>query len=258
MIISPAIVVSFVLLFGAVLALLGYFYARAQQHAQGEQSRRRPRVRRRPRRSIRSSRDVLATELRLAGIGPGQLPYAGQTEGKLLADAPYVDRMTLHEWLIEQKHGLIWQELISTTYDRCRRDPLLGVFFRDTDLPKLQKHFLATLLVVTHTGLTVATARAMYSAHRGLTDDHGGPITHGVFDRFVETLGGALQDVGVRDLYIGDVVNILEILRPLLVRPDAPPPPPRRLALGGTGRRAVAVSGGDADQRSERDPGSPP
>lgn len=260
MTISPATVVFFVLLFGATAALLGYFFARAQDRARGEQPARRSRpLRRAPRRSITSSKDVFATELRLAGVGRGQLPYAGYPERKLLAEAPRVDRLTLHEWLLEQKHGTIWQETVSTLYDRCRRDVVLGVFFKDTDLAKLQKHFLATLLIVTHTGLTVETARAMYSAHRGLTDDRGGPITHGVFDRFVETLGGALKDVGVRDLTIGDVVEILEILRPLLVRPDAPlPPPPRRFALEATTNRPVAARGHELGAHSEGESDSSP
>ena len=230
MIIAPAIVVVFILLFGAALAAVGYLVARVQYQPQAEQPRPRPRrSRRRLRRSIRNTGDVFVDELRIAGIGRGQLPYAGQHAHKLLAPAPRVGQYTLYDWLIQQKHGRIWQEVVSTFYDRAGRDIIVGPFFKNTDLPQLQKHFLATLLVVTHTGLTVGTAQAMYSKHLTVVDDQGAPITHGVFDRTVETLGGVLKDVGVADLTIGDVCTTMEVLRPLIVRAEHRLPPAPRL-----------------------------
>lgn len=146
-------------------------------------------------------------------VEPAQAPPAKTlVTTRVLYPAPRVDGLSLRDWLIHHVHrDGVWTEVVAEFYAEAASDPEIFVYFARTDMERLQRHFLATLLVLTHAGLTVGTLEAMRERHAGLG------ITGPVFDRTVTALVGVLSDKGVPLRAIADLGPAVAELRAVIV-----------------------------------------
>jgi hypothetical protein len=127
--------------------------------------------------------------------GPPQVPVgAGQSD-------------SVRDWLCHYTHGRkTWGDAVAEFYRRA-----------DVDLPALQRHFTATIVIVTSKGLTAKTVVRMAEKHRGIRDRDGRPITSEVYDRVVTMLKGVLRDMGVPNDAIADLGGVVRPLRAAIV-----------------------------------------
>jgi hypothetical protein len=98
--------------------------------------------------------------------GPPQVPHgAGQSD-------------SVRDWLCHYTHGRkTWGDAVAEFYRRAAADPQIASYFHGVDLPALQRHFTATIVIVTSKGLTAKTVVRMAEKHRGIRDRDGRPIT---------------------------------------------------------------------------------
>jgi truncated hemoglobin YjbI len=134
--------------------------------------------------------------------------------------------VTLREWLtrFHPKRDGVWDEVVTEFYARAARDVRIASYFADVDMAKLQRHFLATLLIVTGRGLTVSAVESMRDKHATVHDLDGDPITGEIYDRVVTTLGQviaeALVEAGVDSAPVLDqLLTTVAPLRSAIVRP---------------------------------------
>jgi truncated hemoglobin YjbI len=111
--------------------------------------------------------------------------------------------VTLREWLT-RFHPLrdgVWDEVVTRFYARAAGDVSIARYFTGVDMAKLQRHFLATLLIVTGRGLTPSTVESMRDKHMRVHDPDGNPISGAIYDRVLTTLGQviaqALAEAGI-------------------------------------------------------------
>jgi hemoglobin len=138
--------------------------------------------------------------------GPPQVPVgAGQSD-------------SVRDWLCHYTHGRkTWGDAVAEFYRRAAADPQIASYFHDVDLPALQRHFTATIVIVTSKGLTAKTVVRMAEKHRGIRDRDGRPITSEVYDRVVTMLKGVLRDMGVPNDAIADLGGVVRPLRAAIV-----------------------------------------
>lgn len=152
-----------------------------------------------------------------AGLGDEELAFLREDNDHVVAPPPMVGDYTLKEWLIHVSPvDGVWKDVVTAFYTEAERDPLIEPYFRDTDMERLQNHFLKALLVLTDKGLTVGMARMMATVHRPALTREGTPITPEVYDAAVTVLGGVLKRSGVSDEAIGQTVEVVKPLRALL------------------------------------------
>ena len=144
-------------------------------------------------------------------------------ERTLLAGPPMIDGCTLRDWLVHHAHrDGVWEDVVVQFYARAAANPLVAAYFAEVDTARLQRHFLAALAMLTHTGLHRRTVERMSVAHQGVTTPAGAPITGEVWDEVVSTLVGVLLGHGVPPSAIEPLGALLGPLRAVIViEPDA-------------------------------------
>jgi truncated hemoglobin YjbI len=140
-------------------------------------------------------------ELSDAGLAGSDI-YPELPDTYLLFEAPTLTdpltgmQMPLRKWPVTfhpvQKQ--VWAELVSLFYTRAATDPGIAAYFTSVDLPKLQGHFLAALVLLTGEGLDVGTVRRLHTAHRTVVNTDDKPITDDIFDRTAATLAEVVTD----------------------------------------------------------------
>jgi len=140
---------------------------------------------------------------------------------KVIAKAPlYPNGMTLKDGLqnAHPQNDKVWNQLIATFYTRAGDDPRISPYFWGKDVEEIQKHFLAALLVVGHTGLTEATADTLGEKHQHLN------IADLDFDATVQVLVQVLQDYKVPWSTIQQLnPAVLELRKRIVMRTAAAP-----------------------------------
>lgn len=146
-----------------------------------------------------------------------------QPDDTLLMPAPVVSTVdgtvTVRQWLTGQP-SIDVQGMVTRFYDRVLDDAAVAGYFDGVEIGVLREHFVATLLLITGSGVTVGTARYLYEAHRKVKTSDGDPITSAAFDAIIANLATVLSDAGVPRGAIEALRNVVQPLRPLLATPD--------------------------------------
>ena len=79
----------------------------------------------------------------------------------------------MRDWLRHLAGPDAWSEVVSRFYNRAATDPDITGYFTGVDLARLQRHFLAALMIVTGQGVTVGVVRRMHAAHAGVCTPTG-------------------------------------------------------------------------------------
>jgi hypothetical protein len=136
--------------------------------------------------------------------------------------------VTLREWLtrFHPRRDGVWEEVVTKFYARAADDVRIASYFADTDMPKLQRHFLATLLIVSGQGLTMSAVESLRDKHATVRDLDGNAISGEIYDRVVTTLGEvSAEALAEADVDPDPVLDQLPVtvapLRAAIVRPWA-------------------------------------
>ena len=152
--------------------------------------------------------------------GPAQ-PYLDLPEDHLLAPAPTVPAQgggpVLYDWLRKQSGEGVWEDIVAEMYEQAAAVPMVASYFGGVDLPTLQKHFLAALVILTGRGLTVGTVRRMKDVHTTVLNESGQPIDGPAYDAVVATLASILLARGVPADTLGEVGALVAPLREIIV-----------------------------------------
>lgn len=140
-----------------------------------------------------------------------------------LSEPPMLDGMTLKSWLIyHSKDEGVWSKVVTEFYERAADEPTIREYFDDVidrgGFEALQKHFLGALMIVTNSGVTEGTVRAMEQAHLGVVNADRQPINSVVYDAVINTLVAILGEVGVPQLGITQLSATIAPLRAAIVR----------------------------------------
>ena len=124
--------------------------------------------------------------------------------------------ITLREWLTRYHplRGGVWDEVVIAFYARAAGNTRVLSYFvaMKTDIPDLQRHFLAALLIVLHSGVSVGVVRTMHEKHAHIRNLDGEPITDEIFDAVVAVLAGVIAEKLV-ECEIDAAPVILELAR---------------------------------------------
>jgi truncated hemoglobin YjbI len=147
----------------------------------------------------------------------------GDASGQHLQDGLAI---TLRDWLVHlhpDRSGA-WTDVVRDFYATAAEDPVVGDYFHGVDVDGLQRHFLAALMILTGSGLTVGTYRRMQAKHAGVRNRDGRPITPEVFDAAIGVLVDILRGKGVPGGTLRQVEFVLAPLRTAIARTDPPAP----------------------------------
>jgi truncated hemoglobin YjbI len=126
--------------------------------------------------------------------------FPGVPETHVLTDPPRVAAPgasePLRDWLRHFAGIDAWPVAVSRFYTRAAADPAIAVYFARVDMEKLQRHFLAALMIVTGQGVTVGVVRRMRDAHATVRNGAGAPITGEVWDATIGVLAEVLGELG--------------------------------------------------------------
>ena len=148
--------------------------------------------------------------------GPDTRPVRGPND--LVAAPPTVRGDTVRDWLLyytDRRHS--WNDVVAEFHHRATSYPAIASYFVGVDLARLQRHFVAALVMVTSTGLTARTVQAMTLAHGPVRNADGVPITGAVYDQVVDVLVAVLADHGVPDPAITELARVIDPLRAAIV-----------------------------------------
>jgi hemoglobin len=139
-----------------------------------------------------------------------------------MVDAP--DGPTpLRDWLRHLAGPDAWSEVVSRFYDRAAADPDIAGYFTGVDLARLQRHFLAALMIVTGQGVTVGVVRRMHAAHAGVCTPTGQPITEATWNATIGVLAGVLAELGTPPAtLIALATTIAPIRAAIITEPHVP------------------------------------
>lgn len=134
----------------------------------------------------------------------------------VLFRAPRIKGMSLRDWLIylTSRDG-VWREVVAEFYGRASQDDEIAPYFEHVDVERLQGHFLSTLLILTHTGLTVGLLAQLQERHAGLG------ITGSAFDRTITILAEVLISKGVVAETIRELGPMIAEIRGMIVEEAA-------------------------------------
>ncbi|MGF1647338.1 MAG: hypothetical protein ACFCVF_10535 [Kineosporiaceae bacterium] len=149
-------------------------------------------------------------------------PYGGLPDSHLLVPAPTVatrdGRVPLADWLPrETGRDGVWAEVVAQFYARAAAAPAVADYFAGFDMDRLQRHFLAALVMVTGRGLTVGTVRRMGAAHIDVRDSAGRPVTADIWTAVLATLTGILTEHRVPRTTLTHLAAALAPLRAAIV-----------------------------------------
>ena len=156
--------------------------------------------------------------------GPsGRGEYAGLDPTYVLIGAPVVPGLAgdvpLREWLRHEHptNDHVWRDVVAEFYGRAAQDPEIAAYFSDADMESLQRHFLATLLLVSGNGLTVGAVRQMRDRHKVVFDGDGRPISERAYDKTMRILLEVLRENGVPPSALTQVFAVLAPLRHAII-----------------------------------------
>jgi len=163
-----------------------------------------------------------------APTSPRGLPPAPPARGpdELIAPPLTTDEGdTVRNWLRHHsRRDLTWGHVVTAFYQRAAADPQIASYFVGVDMERLQRHFVATLVMITSRGLTAGAVRAMTLAHGSIRDTAGHPITGEVYDKVITTLVTILAENGVPADAINDLAGLVAPLRSAIVATEHIPP----------------------------------
>jgi truncated hemoglobin YjbI len=142
----------------------------------------------------------------------------------ILAPPPMIGDDTLRDWLVHyRKDREVWQQVVEEFYARAAQVPAVADYFVGVDWPRLKNHFLAALLIITHTGVTRAMPATMSARHATVRNSNGDPITEDIFTGVINTLVDVLRDVDVPDDALNQLGRTVAPFRAALVRKPKDP-----------------------------------
>jgi truncated hemoglobin YjbI len=143
----------------------------------------------------------------------------------------------LRDWLLHLhlENSNIWSDIVTEFYDAVMADPTIADYFRDSDRPALQKHFLAVVIAVTGDGVSAEMLHRLRARHAVVRNGGGDPISRPVFDAAAGLLTAILAARGVPARTLCQVNLILAQLQTAVV----PVPRATRAAAGVRGPRPV-------------------
>jgi hemoglobin len=125
---------------------------------------------------------------------------------------------SVRDWLCHYTHGRkTWGDAVAEFYRRAAADQQIASYFHGVDLPELQRHFTAAIVIVTSKGLTAKTVVRMAERHRSIRDRDGRPITGDVYDKVVGVLVSVLRDMHVPDAALAELGDVVAPLRAAIV-----------------------------------------
>jgi truncated hemoglobin YjbI len=154
---------------------------------------------------------------------PGRTEYAGLDPTYVLIGAPVVPGLAgdvpLREWLRHEhpSNDHVWRDVVAEFYGRAAQDPEIAAYFSNADMETLQRHFLATLLLVSGNGLTVGAVRQMRERHKVVSDEDGRPISERAYDKTMRILLEVLRENGVPPSALTQVFAVLAPLRQAII-----------------------------------------
>jgi len=152
----------------------------------------------------------------LAAVG---VPDYGPRPSDLLVGPPMVGNDTLRDWLIHYRQTPeTWAEVVAEFYSRAAGVPEVADYFVGVDWPRLKNHFMATLVIITHTGVIRAMPARMSTLHRDVRNSEGQPITEPIFDAVIGTLVDVLRDFGAPQSALDQLGATVAPFRAALVR----------------------------------------
>jgi hemoglobin len=142
---------------------------------------------------------------------------------ELLAPPPMVGSDTLRDWLIHYRNSPeAWADVTREFYDRAAGAPAVADYFVGVDWPRLKRHFMAALVLLTHTGVTRELPAIAARWHSDVRNSEGDPITPDIFDAVVETLVGVLRDYDVPEDTLGQLGVTVAPFRMAIAREKVP------------------------------------
>ena len=169
----------------------------------------------------RSTRDAVVTAFRHESPPPAATentsdPVRGPND--VVAAPPTVRGDTVRDWLRYYTHREgSWERVVTEFYRRAAADPAVAPYFAGADIERLQRHFVATMVMVTNSGLTARAVQSMTVAHAAVRTPDGVPITGAVFDRVVDVLVTVLSEHGVPDAALNELARVVDPLRAAIV-----------------------------------------
>jgi hypothetical protein len=144
----------------------------------------------------------------------------------ILVGPPMVGGDTLRDWLIHYRQSSdAWSDVVREFYRRAASVPAVADYFGGVPItvageisPELQRHFTATLLIITHSGVTRAMPATMSARHRHVRNSNGDPITDAIFSAVIGTLVDVLRDAGVPESALDQLGATVAPFRAALVR----------------------------------------
>lgn len=141
---------------------------------------------------------------------------------RVLVDPPMVGSYTLRDYLIHYANDdQVWAKLVADFYGTAASDAVVFAVFqkvaRDKGMDvgdlveRVQKHFLAMLIVMTHVGLSVRLRDSLQSSHAfaGISAD--------AYDRTVTALVQTLTKYGTPQEAFPPLVEMIGELQPYIV-----------------------------------------
>lgn len=159
--------------------------------------------------------DPQTTEVSDPTTGPARHPRADE----LLAPPPMVGGDTLRDWLIHYRNSPeAWADVTREFYNRAAGAPAVADYFVGVDWPRLQRHFTAALVLLTHSGVTRELPATAARWHSDVRNSDGDPITPDIFDAVIETLVGVLRDYDVPEDTLGQLAVTVAPFRMAIAR----------------------------------------
>jgi truncated hemoglobin YjbI len=132
----------------------------------------------------------------------------------------------LRDWLLHLhvENSNVWSDVVTEFYAAVMADPTIADYFRESDRPGLQKHFLAVLIAVTGDGVSAQMLDRMRARHAVVRNGGGDPISRPIFDAAAGLLADILATRGVPARTLCQVNLILARLQTAIVPGPRPVP----------------------------------
>jgi truncated hemoglobin YjbI len=141
----------------------------------------------------------------------------------LLVPPPMVGGDTLRDWLIHYRAAPeAWMDVTEEFYARAAQAPEVADYFVGVDWPALKRHFMAALVLLTHTGVTRELPATMAARHHDVRNSAGDPITPEIFDAVADTLVGVLRDFDVPVGTLNQLGRVVAPFRMAIAREKVP------------------------------------
>lgn len=146
-----------------------------------------------------------------------QIPVIRQQSNRVLFPPAMVGEMTLRDWLRYHwqakvwNQGDVWAHFVDHFYEDAAYNPHVSPFFQGHDLYEIKRKFLATLLIITHSGVTEAAATTLIERHKHLG------ITARAYDETIAALVRTMKKYQVPPTVVPQMQPMVHALREGLV-----------------------------------------